>query len=168
MDGLSILLGDNRPDLIKQETLADLFSQTVARYPDKIALIFNDESLTYSQLDKWSNAIALMLISKGLNKQSYIGVWWHRGLELHAIILGIVKADAVYVPVDREIPAERVEVILKEVGASGYFSKQPINVECGILNLDSIPDNLKRENIEVDFTRTQIDEPSSEFAWQYR
>ncbi len=165
MDGLSILLGDNRPDLIKQETLADLFSQTVARYPDKIALIFNDESLTYSQLDKWSNAIALMLISKGLNKQSYIGVWWHRGLELHAIILGIVKAGAVYVPVDREIPAERVEVILKEVGAAGYFSKQPINVECGILNLDSIPDNLKIENIEVDFTRTQIDEPSSEFAY---
>ena len=44
MSDLSIIIGDIRPDLIREETLPDLFKQTVAQYPDKTALIFHDEN----------------------------------------------------------------------------------------------------------------------------
>ena len=165
MNGLSILLGEQRPDLIKQETLADLFRQTVARYPDKTALIFKDKTLTYSELDKWSDAIALYLVSNGYGKNSFIGVWWPRGLELHAIILGIVKAGAAYVPVDREIPSERVEVILQEVGAAGYFSEQPLNASCNLLNISSIPEFLNKENIVIAITEDKNTHQNTDFAY---
>ena len=135
MNELSIVLGADRPDLIRNETLADMFKQSAADFADKTALIFQNESLTYAQLDSWSNNVAAYLNQKGIGRGSFIGVWWPRGLELHVIILGIVKSGAAYVPVDREIPAERVEVILQEVGASGCFSLQQLNVECDLLEV---------------------------------
>jgi non-ribosomal peptide synthetase-like protein len=134
MNELSILTGADLPDLIRAETLAELFRGSASRFPDKTALIFHGETLTYRQLDQWSDQIAEFLTSKGLGRNSYIGVWWPRGFELHAIILGIVKAGAAYVPADREIPAERVEVILQEVGAAACFSTEPLNVGCPMLS----------------------------------
>ena len=139
MSELSIVIGADRPDLIREETLVDLFSESARKYPDKTALIFHDEQLTYGDLDRWSNAIAAYLIENGIGRKSNVGVWWQRGFELHAAILGIIKAGAAYVPVDREIPAERVEVILEEVGAVACFSAQQLNSKCKMLQVSPRP-----------------------------
>jgi non-ribosomal peptide synthetase-like protein len=139
MNSLSIVLGANRPDLIREETLATLFAKSAAIYAGKTALIFHDQSLTYAELDRWSNAVAEYLNKKGIGRGSKVGVWWQRGLELHVAILGIVKSGATYVPVDREIPAERVELILDEVGADGVFSLQKLNSPCPRLLVPPMP-----------------------------
>ncbi|MDB5090322.1 MAG: peptide synthetase, partial [Mucilaginibacter sp.] len=133
MNDLSIILGDNRPDLIKEETLPSLFSKAASEFADKTALIFHDETLTYAGLNRWSDEVALQLSKKGIKRGDKVGVWWQRGLPLHVIILGIVKAGAAYVPVDREIPAERVEVIMQEVGAAACYCSQQLNVNCLML-----------------------------------
>jgi non-ribosomal peptide synthetase-like protein len=146
MNSLSIVLGADRPDLIRQETLAALFAETAKLHPNKTALIFHEQSLTYSELDRWSNAVAHYLNKKGIARDSKVGVWWQRGLELHVAILGIVKSGATYVPVDREIPAERVELILDEVEADGIFSLQKLNSQCPRLlvpPMPSIADTIK-------------------------
>ncbi len=135
MNELSIVLGANRPDLIKEDTLPALFRKSAQEYADKTALIFHEESLTYAQLDAWSDDVAAYIVNRGLGQNPAIGVWWQRGLELHVIILGIVKAGGTYVPVDREIPAERVEVILQEVSAAACFSMQQLNVDCPMLTI---------------------------------
>src|SRR5476651_2190536 len=116
MNLISIVNGAERPDFLLNETLADLFAASAQKFADKTALIFEDESITYAELDNWTNAIAIFLVKKGIKRGCKVGVWWQRGLELHAAILGIVKAGAAYVPVDREMPAERVETVMKEVG----------------------------------------------------
>ena len=139
MSELSIVLGADRPDLVRDETLPELFRKSAQEFGDRTALIFHDESLTYAELDRWSDAVAGYLAKKGIGRCAYVGVWWQRGLELHVIILGIVKAGATYVPVDREIPAERVEVILDEVGASAVFSLQKLNAACPMLNIPLAP-----------------------------
>ncbi len=146
MSELSVVIGAERPDLIREETLVSLFCETAGRYPDKTALIFHNEELTYRELDHWSDAIAAHLLQNGIGPNSYVGVWWQRGLELHAAILGIVKAGAAYVPVDREIPAERVEVIMQEVGASACFTMQQLNVECLLLQ---VPPRSPEEKIST-------------------
>jgi non-ribosomal peptide synthetase-like protein len=138
----SILKGPSRPDLLRDETLVDLFKQSVKKYPENIALIFNDSHLTYRQLDRWSDAIAADLLQKGIGRGCNVVVWWRRGLELHAAILGIVKAGATYVPVDREMPAERVEMVLAEVRADAYFSRFELNTNALIITVvPKPPDN---------------------------
>lgn len=125
-----ILLGQSRPELLKEETLADIFEATVSKYPDKIALIFEDKQLTYAQLDKWSNAVANDLLQKGIGKGKFVGIWHPRSLELHVAIIGIVKCGAAYVPVDIEMPAERVKEIMQEVEASACFSLETLDLNC--------------------------------------
>jgi non-ribosomal peptide synthetase-like protein len=145
MNELSIVLGADRQDLIKKETLPSLFRTSASEFSDETALIFHDQSLTYAELDRWSDAVALYLNKKGIGRNASVGVWWQRGLELHVIILGIVKAGAAYVPVDREIPAERVEVILQEVGAVACFSLQQLNVDCEMLVVPASPKASPKE-----------------------
>src|SRR6185437_10612421 len=139
MNELSIVPGADRPDLVRDETLPELFCKSAQEFADRTAVIFHDESLTYAELDRWSDAVAAYLAKKGIGRGAYVGVWWQRGLELHAIILGIVKSGATYVPVDREIPAERVEVILEEVGAAACFSLQKLNAACPMLKVPLAP-----------------------------
>src|SRR6185295_11072932 len=122
----SIIKGADRPDLLREETLADIFRETANRVPDKAALIFHGEVLTYAQLDAWSDAIALFLQEKGIKAGSHVGIWWPRGLALHAAILGIVKSGAAYVPLDREMPADRVITVMEEVGAIALIADQQL------------------------------------------
>ncbi len=111
-----------------EETLAELFRASAKTYASKTALIFEEEALTYAELDRWSDAMAAHLAANGVKPGDAIGLWWPRGMELHIAVLGIVKAGAAYVPLDREMPAERVETVLTEVGAKGYISQDKLNL----------------------------------------
>jgi non-ribosomal peptide synthetase-like protein len=135
----SIVNGADRPDLIRDETLAEIFAASAREFSDKTALIFNDASLTYAQVDQWSDAVAAYLAQQGVKPGDKIGVWWKRGLELHVAILGIIKSGAGYIPIDREMPAERVETVLNEVQAKGCFSAGQLNVKGLILTVPAQP-----------------------------
>ncbi len=141
----SIITGAVRPDLLLNETLADVFRATAARVPQKAALIFNGEVLTYAQLDAWSDAIAAFLNENGITAGGHVGVWWPRGLALHAAILGIVKSGAAYVPLDREMPADRVLMVMEEVGADALISDIAIAAPCPVYDVGA----LERLNVEV-------------------
>lgn len=125
-----IVLGPHRPDLLHEETLADIFRASARRLPGKPAIIFNISSLSYAELDRWSDAMADFLSQNGIKRGDPVGVWWPRGLELHVAILGIVKAGATYVPLDHEMPADRVATVLHEVGARGYISQEKTEIPC--------------------------------------
>jgi len=135
----SIVLGASRPDLLHEETLADIFRASAKKFADKTALIFGDQSVTYAELDRWSDALADYLYQNGVAPGDPVGLWWPRGLELHVAVLGIVKAGASYVPLDREMPAERVETVLKEVGAKGYISDEKLHLDCPLFTIVSRP-----------------------------
>lgn len=135
----SIIKGADRPDLIRNETLADIFTQSAADYAAKVALIFENRQLTYAELDRWSDAVAADLAANGISPGAKIGIWYKRGLELHVAILGIIKAGAAYVPIDREMPAERVELVMQEVNATACFSMDPLNLTCPIFSVRPQP-----------------------------
>lgn len=139
MSSISIVKGAVRPDLLLDETLVDIFRHSVQIFADKTALVFDGEELTYAQLDHWSDAVAADLASRGIKRGDHIGVWWRRGLELHVVILGIIKAGATYVPVDREMPAERVETVMTEVSADACFSMEPLNLSCPLFTVAERP-----------------------------
>lgn len=143
MNVYSIVKGPQQPDLLHHETLADIFSQAVHAHAQHTALIFQQQTLTYKQLDHWSDAVAASLQSRGIGPGSVVGIWWPRGLELHVAILGIIKAGAAYVPLDREMPAERVEGVLTEVKAAACFSEVPLQLDAAVLTVPPVPDSTE-------------------------
>jgi non-ribosomal peptide synthetase-like protein len=129
---LSLLQGASHPEFCREETIDTIFREAAQLHKDKTALIFGTEQISYAQLDAWSNQIATFISLQGIGAGHAIGVWLSRGPQLHALILGIVKSGAAYVPLDREMPAERVRIVLEEVGAVACFSDGLPDIPCPV------------------------------------
>lgn len=145
----AIVIGSIRPDFLVEETLADQFRSSVARFPNKTAIEFGDRCTSYSELDQWSDAMAAYLASTGVGRGDMICVWYPRGLELHIAVLGIMKCGAAYVPLDKDMPAERVITVLEEVGANIYLSPDALQVAATQVTV--IPEPIQSQEIQINF-----------------
>lgn len=145
----SILYGQIKPELLQSETLADLFRASARHYPSKTALVFNDESYTYQQLDLWSDQIAAHLQALGVSAGDYVGLWWPRSAALHAAVLGITKSGATYVPLDYDMPDERVSLVLNEAGAKLCFAQNALSSGLPVHSVPSFdPNQTSPESIK--------------------
>ncbi|MEU3947666.1 amino acid adenylation domain-containing protein [Streptomyces sp. NPDC029526] len=88
-------------------TLHDRFTATAARCADRTAVTFEDEHLTYADLDRRSNRFAHALRALGAGPGRNVGVHLDRCADLPAALLGVLKTGAAYVPVDADNPPER-------------------------------------------------------------
>ena len=91
-----------------------LFLNQCDQNPDKQAVIAKDGSLTYQELDRLSLQWAYWLQAKGIKQQDKVLVCMERTLELPAVLLGILRAGACYVPVDPAFPADRIAIIIQD------------------------------------------------------
>ena len=92
----------------------ELFERQVAQTPDAIAVVHQEDRLTYADLNRWANQFARYLQRLGVGPESLVGLCLGRGLELVVSILGILKAGGAYVPLDPRDPKERVRRILHD------------------------------------------------------
>lgn len=118
----NVLLGPERPDLLREEVLADLLEDTAARFPNKTALVFGDASLTYAGLNAAANRVAARLIEAGVRPGQLVGLWLPRGLQLLVMQAGIAKTGAGWLPFDADTPVERVGVCLEDANALGIVT----------------------------------------------
>ncbi|HVJ50107.1 amino acid adenylation domain-containing protein [Desulfitobacterium sp.] len=96
------------------KTVSDLFEDQVIKTPDSTAIVFGDESLTYRELNERANQLARYLRSKGVTRNSIVGLLVSRSLEMVIGILGILKAGAAYLPMDPGYPSERIVYMLNQ------------------------------------------------------
>ncbi|MBB6498037.1 non-ribosomal peptide synthase/polyketide synthase [Pedobacter cryoconitis] len=101
----------------KGTTILDLFATRVSQTPDAIAIVFEDQSLTYKALDEKANQLAHYLAIKGVTLETMVPICLNRSLEMMVGILGIMKAGGAYVPIDPEYPASRISYILSDTAA---------------------------------------------------
>ncbi|QLE49533.1 amino acid adenylation domain-containing protein [Nostoc sp. C057] len=92
-----------------------LFEAQVERLPDAIAVSFEDQHLTYRELNHRANQLAHYLQSLGVKPDVLVGICVERSLEMVIGILGILKAGGAYVPLDPSYPQERLALILNDV-----------------------------------------------------
>ena len=119
-----ILRGESRPDLLRQEVLADILQYTAQTVPEQIALIdgFNDSDITYFELNRRADEVAHHLIERGVNVGDMIGLWLPRGMDLLVMQAGIAKAGAAWLPFDADVPVERIAVCLADASAVGLIT----------------------------------------------
>ncbi|WP_233417034.1 non-ribosomal peptide synthetase [Halovulum marinum] len=94
------------------------FAEVAARNPQATALATPDHSLTYAELDTATNALARWLLGQGLSTGDRLAVMAPRGGEVFRCWLAALKAGLVVVPVDPDLPAARVDHILRESGCA--------------------------------------------------
>ena len=99
---------------VPQATLPVLFEAQVERTPDAIAVVFEEQTLTYRELNERANRLAHFLIAKGVGPEDLVGVAVPRSLEMVVSLLGILKAGAAYLPLDPEYPLERLRLMLDD------------------------------------------------------
>ncbi|WP_139829966.1 AMP-binding protein, partial [Lonsdalea populi] len=90
------------------------FEAQAARTPDALAVLFEDDALTYDQLNRRANQLAHHLISLGVRPDDRVALCVERGLDMMVGLLGILKAGAAYVPLDPAYPAERLAYMLDD------------------------------------------------------
>ncbi|WP_155292922.1 non-ribosomal peptide synthetase, partial [Rhodococcoides fascians] len=93
-------------------TLSSLFDRQVQRSPYSTALVFEDEHITYLELDERANQLARHLISLGVTPESHVGLAIRRSIDLLVGMYAIVKAGGAYVPIDPDHPVERSSYVL--------------------------------------------------------
>ncbi|MEI6036260.1 MAG: amino acid adenylation domain-containing protein, partial [Verrucomicrobiae bacterium] len=98
--------------------LPDLFAAQVLRTPEAIALVFEDSTLTYAELDARSSQLARYLIWLGAGPEGRVAIALERSLELVIAILATLKSGAAYVPLDPEYPVDRLGYMLNDSAAS--------------------------------------------------
>ncbi len=99
-------------------TLPAAVAEQAARTPDATAVVFEDERLTYAELDARAEALAHRLIARGAGPESFVAVAVPRSAELMVALLGVLKSGAAYLPVDPDYPADRVAHMLADSGAA--------------------------------------------------
>ncbi|MDT0435476.1 MULTISPECIES: non-ribosomal peptide synthetase [Streptomyces] len=105
-----------------QRTLVELFEETAARFPDRVAVTADDGDLTYRELDLRSAAVAGRLREAGAGPGSLVGLLVPRTGALAVGLLGIVRSGAGYVPVDPEYPEERIAWTLEDTDVTALVT----------------------------------------------
>lgn len=95
-------------------TLADLVTQQAARTPDAVAVVYEGRHYTYREVNASANQLAHWLIGQGIGAEDRVAVLLEKSPELVITALGIMKAGAVYLPVDPTYPADRLTHILTD------------------------------------------------------
>ena len=91
-----------------------LFEEQVARTPDAVAVVFEDEELSYAQLNARANRLAHYLRELGVKPDERVAICLERGFEMIVALLGVLKAGGAYVPLDPDYPIERLRLMLQD------------------------------------------------------
>lgn len=103
-------------DYPRQSCIHQLFETQVENTPDVVALIFGEETLTYSELNEQANQLAHYLQTAGVGVETLVGVCLERSPKFIISILAILKAGGAYLPLDPTYPSERLTFMVEDAG----------------------------------------------------
>lgn len=104
------LSADHFPDTHPRSVLwLQRFTHLAHTHPERVAVICGGSEIRYGELNEWSDRICQLLVNAGIGSGHHVGAGLHRGSDLIAALLGILKSGAAYVPIDPTYPPARIE-----------------------------------------------------------
>jgi amino acid adenylation domain-containing protein len=136
---------NTKTDYPKGKCIHQLFEEQVERTPDAVAVVFEDQQLTYRELNNRANRLAHYLQTLGIGPEALVGICVERSIEMVVGLLGILKAGGAYVPFDPRSPTERLQFQLQEMQAPVLltqdklvqsFQQSEFSHRCSVVCLD--------------------------------
>jgi amino acid adenylation domain-containing protein len=115
---------DTHREYAHQLCIHQLIETQVARTPNLIAVVFEDQELTYQELNLKANQLARHLQQLGVVPETLVGVSMERSLEMLIALLAVLKAGAAYVPLDPNYPPDRLALMVEDSGLSILLTKE--------------------------------------------
>lgn len=137
---------DTKMDYSSDKTISELFEKQVEKTPDTTALIFEDISFTYRELNEKANQLAHYLRSNGIKNGNIVGIMLNRSPELIISMLAILKSGAAYLPIDPTYPENRINYIISDSNIDTLITSSNLNNEFIEVN----------NTITADLTNTDI------------
>ncbi|WKA26398.1 non-ribosomal peptide synthetase [Bradyrhizobium roseum] len=128
--------------------LHELFGEQAARTPDAVAVVYEDERLSYGELDRRSNRLAHHLRGLGVGPEVIVGLCVERSVGMVVGLLGILKAGGAYLPLDPSYPAERLAYMVADASAPVIVTQQHL--------VESLPAH-DGHVVRIDADREQIE-----------
>lgn len=125
----------------KNLTIQELVQEQSKKHPNKVAVIANGESLTYSKLNQMANSLAYVLRKKGVKPNTFVAVMQKRSVAMLVSMLAILKAGGAYLPIDYEYPIERISYMLENSDVKLVLTENSL--------LESLPKNNNFEVLSV-------------------
>src|SRR6185312_5103417 len=128
------------------------------------ALIFNDEWMTYRELNERANSFAQKLRALGVAPDSRVGICVERSFNMIVGVMGILKAGGCYLPLDPNYPKERLQFMLEDSQAAVLVTQTSLrdNLQFEISNLKVICIDEENSELSAQGSKTEIQKPTSE------
>ncbi len=115
---------DTATEYPRDKCIHQLFEEQVEKTPLAVAVVFENQQLTYQELNQKSNQLAHYLQGLGVGPEVLVGICVERSLSMVIGLLGILKAGGAYVPIDPNYPQERVNFILADTQVSVLLTQE--------------------------------------------
>ena len=134
-----------------KKCIHQLFEEQVERTPNHVAVVFENESLTYRELNNRANQLAHYLQELGVKPDTLVGICVERSLEMIVGILGILKAGGAYVPLDPEYPQQRLSFMLEDTQVKVLLTQEHLveqlpKYEANLLMLEKICEKIEQNS----------------------
>ncbi|WP_141660502.1 non-ribosomal peptide synthetase, partial [Burkholderia singularis] len=113
-------------DFPQEALIHQLFEEQVERNPDAVAVVFEDQSLSYGELNRRANRLAHHLIGLGVRPDERVAIYAERSLEMVVGLLAILKAGGAYVPLDPAYPADRLAYMLEDAAPVAVLTQRAL------------------------------------------
>ena len=151
---------DTRAEYQQDVCAHQLFEAQVEAKPDAVAVVFEDERLSYSELNVRANKLAHHLRDLGVGAGDVVGIFMERSLEMIVGVLGTLKAGAACLPLDPSYPRERLAFMLKDAGGPIVLTQQRLAAELPeggtrVVCVDAAWDDIRQrseENLQTSVT----------------
>ncbi|KLU56719.1 hypothetical protein EL84_10640 [Paenibacillus sp. VT-400] len=127
---------DTTTEFPRGKTLIQLFEEQAEYIPDAAAISFNEQEMTYRELNERVNRLARTLHSHGISQGRLVAIMAERSIEMVIGILAAHKAGAAYVPIDQEYPEERIRFLIEDSGAQVMLTQSRLRER--LAGLDSV------------------------------
>ncbi|HTE28645.1 non-ribosomal peptide synthetase [Flavitalea sp.] len=115
---------DTNTETPKVNSVIELFNEQVASGPQKPALSFQKEKITYGELNRQANSVANYLLKSNPDKRQPIGLLAEPSIDMVVGILGVLKAGRAYLPLDAQYPKKRLDFVLKDSSATVVLTQK--------------------------------------------
>jgi len=118
---------DTDKEIDKSKTLNEIFEEQAEKYPDHIALVFEDQSLTYKEVNEKANQLARLLRNAGVQQETIVAIMVNQSVDMIISILGVLKAGGAYLPIDASYPTDLIDYMLSDSGTSILLTMNEIS-----------------------------------------